>query len=1257
MDSRGKTNTLTVLARLAKRRPSEKILLQCALRGRLSQLDSQAVEVAVTTGGPIGIILRDELRGNPSRHVAYRLQRLIPQNTSSLRELAVEADLQVIEETREDFSEGYLLNSGRRKQAINLLKIGENAKALEILTAAIASQLQVNGKNQDSEDPSGRHLLPQLFDSMGTALGRLGRDNESMEAHRKALVLSREMIEQEEVRPRRLSRYVHNLAVSNHRVRRYNKALALGLEALEIERAESAKDEARNLHFEAAILEGISTAYASLGQLEKALGIDSEIEGIYQELSELDPDSYDTSYATALMNCAVNLGRAGRPIDGLAKNEKAIEIYRALYRAHPKVYRNSLSKVLSNRATTLSGLGQNRTALDFAEEAVSIQRDWVERSAAMEFADEEEMAIALHALGLVYSRLDRKPDAHDCFSEAVSLFRKLVELRPELYRPRLAQCLGALGLTGSGADQQESISSIETAINLYKQSLREDNENNDVAVELALFLVNLAGRFLEVNETGRSMEMLQEASHLASSRLEIDRRMKPILARALKGRGTLLSQLGDKRASLTAYQEAVVLYQELAEADATNPGEVRDSSFARELGRLLSLLAVILDEWGDTENALFYANDAVAISRTLLKGDPLHFPNELLMAFRRRKTLLGKLERLEEVEASARETVEICRLLNESREDSARAYAQSLMELAEYLDDMNRKTEALPLFLDSVSLWQRLYSEDPEGSHSELSKALGFIAVIFQETGEKEKSVAYLKQSVDLRRQHRRNDANGIIEFCVLLDFLSSSLDTVEDTSGALEVAAEEVEILKNFPSHNQEIERRLIKALCNLAQRQERTGDKLAALQTARESFKVCRHFEENHEHLQDSELLEVLYGYSEIAYAAKDYEETLEIDEEILRIERRRQEDDPEATTASLRKALCNLSPTLRRLALHERALHCDLEARNITQNDPTIDPYSSALLGPLRCLAFDYENLKQPYNELTICEERIIILRRLSRTAFEEYGAELFRVLKRCSVLLGDLERYDEALGVDDEAIRLAERLVEHDPSEYLAELATCLKYKGFDLNNLGEFIAAISPLRRASILLRGLSDKDPKRHGRNLAATQKQLALSFARLGRIRAVKVIHRRLLRFLSSYCDVWPEVFRRTLAETHNSFACRFLELDEAEDALESAKIAVDLFRDLSAQSEKSSRDLAASLDTMANVLSSLKKFEAADEYSCAAIREIIKIAQGGKAEEVENTAEELVKSYLNICLSAAKDPDPELIGLVSEYYGSAFQ
>src|SRR5262245_15273367 len=95
-------HTLTVLNRLAHRKPQRAVRLEKALQGRLDKLADTALEVAVETGDPIGRVMARKVREGVSqdtvRILLDQLGNEVYRNSVPLRELGLAVTKSALEQ-------------------------------------------------------------------------------------------------------------------------------------------------------------------------------------------------------------------------------------------------------------------------------------------------------------------------------------------------------------------------------------------------------------------------------------------------------------------------------------------------------------------------------------------------------------------------------------------------------------------------------------------------------------------------------------------------------------------------------------------------------------------------------------------------------------------------------------------------------------------------------------------------------------------------------------------------------------------------------------------------------------------------------------------------------------------------------------------------------------------------------------------------------------------------------------------------------
>jgi hypothetical protein len=214
-------------------------------------------------------------------------------------------------------------------------------------------------------------------------------------------------------------------------------------------------------------------------------------------------------------------------------------------------------------------------------------------------------AAAAHAhLGLLAGEIGRREEAPAATEEAVGLYRRLAEARPDAFLHDLAGSLNNLGgdLDAVGR-REDALAATEEAVGLYRR--------------------------------------LAEARPDASL---------PGLATSLDNLGIRLSAVGRREDALAATEEAVAIRRSLAEA--------RPDAFLPDLAMSLNNLGIRLSAVGRREDALAATEEAVGLDRRLAEARPDAFLPGLALALAVRANCLEGLERMTEALSSDVEAIE-----------------------------------------------------------------------------------------------------------------------------------------------------------------------------------------------------------------------------------------------------------------------------------------------------------------------------------------------------------------------------------------------------------------------------------------------------------------------------------------------------------------------------------------------------------------------------------------------------------------------
>ena len=180
--------------------------------------------------------------------------------------------------------------------------------------------------------------------------------------------------------------------------------------------------------------------------------------------------------------------------------------------------------------------------------------------------------------------------------------------------------------------------------------------------------------------------------------------------------GYALSALGRREEALTATQEAVKIYRQLAQQ---NP-----QAFLPDLAMSLNNLGYMLSELGRREEALAATAEAADLYRDLARANPQAFLPDLAMSLNNLGNRLSDLGRREEALAAAQEAVDIRRQLAVQQPDAFLPdLARSLAVYGVILRGLGRHAEAAAAFAEGLRVIHPFVRASP-AAFGELANAL-----------------------------------------------------------------------------------------------------------------------------------------------------------------------------------------------------------------------------------------------------------------------------------------------------------------------------------------------------------------------------------------------------------------------------------------------------------------------------------------------------------------------------------------------------
>ncbi len=323
---------LTVLTRLAQRRPVAEEWLRAAFHERLDFLAESALEVAVETGDPIGLGLAREIEANATEELAKRLMDRCEEAryflSLPLREVGLAANT--------------------RKRDLFLQRHPPPQGLLPLLFR----------RWRRLPEPVAREKA-RLANNLGYRLSELGRREEALQATQEAVAVSRELAAR---RPDAflpdLATSLNNLGSDLSALGRREEALQATQEAVAVYRELAARRPDAFLPDFARSLNNLGAMLSELGRREEALQATQEAVAVYRELAVRRPDAFLPHLATSLNNLGSDLSDLGRREEALQAAEEAVRTLSPFYLRHPAAFNSWMQIMVGNYRKRAEELGR-----------------------------------------------------------------------------------------------------------------------------------------------------------------------------------------------------------------------------------------------------------------------------------------------------------------------------------------------------------------------------------------------------------------------------------------------------------------------------------------------------------------------------------------------------------------------------------------------------------------------------------------------------------------------------------------------------------------------------------------------------------------------------------------------------------------------------------------------------------------------------------------------------------------------------------
>ncbi|WP_399932422.1 tetratricopeptide repeat protein [Streptomyces kanamyceticus] len=397
-----------------------------------------------------------------------------------------------------------------------------------------------------------------LHTELAVSAGQAGWNEEALAVNEKAVRIRRQLALEQPAQLPYLSRSHSRQAIFLSHLGRLHDALTASEQAVRIQRRleETHTGEAGDLAY---ALSEHSNVLAELGRLEEALAaLEASVEIRSRHLETRDDRR---SYAMALNNLSMVLGKLDRFHQSLEVSVAAFMIRKALYEENPADSLPGLADSANTLGTQMMRLRWFDKAVFLGEAAVHFYRQLVQVN---QDRYEPDLAMALTNLGLILAEVERPDEALANAVESVKLNRSLASTDRTAYEPSLANALSNLGLRLSLQERMdEALPATWEAVQIHQRLASDDWDA--FGERYAMSLSNLAYQLAKVGERQDALDTSKEAVVHYRKLSETNSAFISELARTLHSHARIRLHLHEEEdAVLQAATEAFTLYDKLA---------------------------------------------------------------------------------------------------------------------------------------------------------------------------------------------------------------------------------------------------------------------------------------------------------------------------------------------------------------------------------------------------------------------------------------------------------------------------------------------------------------------------------------------------------------------------------------------------------------------------------------------------------------------------------------------------------------------
>jgi tetratricopeptide (TPR) repeat protein len=519
--------------------------------------------------------------------------------------------------------------------------------------------------------------------------------------------------------------------------------------------------------------------------------------------------------------------------------------------------------------------------------------------------------------------------------------------------------------------------------------------------------------------------------------------------------GWALSALGRREEALTATQEAVKIYRQLAQQ---NP-----QAFLPDLAATLNNLGRALSALGWREEALAATQGAADLYRDLARANPQAFLPYLATSLNNLGSDLSALGRREEALKATQESVDIRRKLAEQNPQAFLPdLATSLNNLGLMLSALGRREEALAATQEAADLYRDLARANPQAFLPDLARSLNNLGRALSALGRREEALAATQEAADIYRDLARANPQAFLPYLAAsLNNLGLMLSALGRREEALAATQEAADLYRGLAQANpQAFLPDLAMSLNNLGMMLSALGRREEALTCTQEAADLYRDLARANPPAFRPDLATSLNNLGGMLSALGRREEALTATQEAVDIYRDLARANPQAFLPYLAMSLNNLGYMLSALGRREEALTCTQEAADLYRALARANPqaFLPDLAMSLNNLGRALSALGRREEALTCTQEAADLYRGLARANPQAFLPDLAMSLNNLGAMLSALGRREEALTATQEAVKIYRQLAQQNPPAFLPDLARSLGTHGSVLRGLGRHAEA-------------------------------------------------------------------------------------------------------------------------------------------------------------------------------------------------------